>query len=464
MILFSHSFVKKVVRAVCATTNHLFTAQSPELFAYDADGNLTQDGRFTYTWNAENRLIKAETRDDLNLPSLPRHRVEYAYDHQGRMVWKEVSDVSKNCKLKTVNYLWDNWNIISETSVSTTPNSELLTSNSTHYVWGLDLSGTLQGAGGVGGLLAVIREDGVFAPAYDANGNITEDVSLTTNHYPLTTSPIAAHYEYDPFGNIVAQSGDLADTFAFRFSTKPYETETAIVHYERRPYSPPLGRFICSDPIGERGGLNLYGVAGNNAVNWRDMLGMSAMPWGDGFPFPQGGGETTSVPDYYFPTESLPLSQHYVDAFLPMPPTPVFSATGGEQHYGKNQHENYIVFYVTCPKCETAVGIQPDYSEVASCLRDNMWFGKTNFDEFARVQGLGGSVKDYPQPSVNCKGEPLEMRVFMRTRFVNDDYLSSWTGTQALLERTRRGFPSPEVGRSCYEKTKLKWQCAPCEN
>ena len=36
---------------------------------------------------------------------------------------EEVSDISKNCKLKTINFLWDNWNIISETTVSTTPHS-----------------------------------------------------------------------------------------------------------------------------------------------------------------------------------------------------------------------------------------------------------------------------------------------------------------------------------------------------
>jgi hypothetical protein len=70
---------------VTSQTGRVFVAETPESFQYDSDGNLTQDGRFDYTWNGENRLIKAETRDDLPA-SVPRLKVEYAYDHQGRMV------------------------------------------------------------------------------------------------------------------------------------------------------------------------------------------------------------------------------------------------------------------------------------------------------------------------------------------------------------------------------------------
>ena len=258
------------------STNRVFIAKTPEMFTYDADGNMTSDGRFTYTWNGENRLVKAETRADLP-PDVPRHRVTYAYDHQGRMVSKEIFDLSNNYKLETKNYVWDFWNIIAETTVSPSPipNSSFLITNCTQYAWGLDLSGTLQVAGGVGGLLAAIRDDGTFAPAYDANGNVTEYVSLTTDHSPLITSPIAAHYEYDAFGNTVAQSGTMPSAFAFRFSTKYWEPETATLHYELSPYSPSLGRWLSKDPAGERGGWNLYGFVDNTPVIAFDYLGLT---------------------------------------------------------------------------------------------------------------------------------------------------------------------------------------------
>ncbi|MBK8477426.1 MAG: RHS repeat protein, partial [Opitutaceae bacterium] len=44
--------------AVAEETRHAFVAQTPEVFVYDADGNLTSDGSWTYGWDAENRLIE----------------------------------------------------------------------------------------------------------------------------------------------------------------------------------------------------------------------------------------------------------------------------------------------------------------------------------------------------------------------------------------------------------------------
>ena len=92
----------------------------------------------------------------------------------------------------------------------------------TDNIWGLDLDGTLQGSGGVGGLLAVIRDDGVFLPAYDANGNITEYVS--------TNGTVAAHYEYSAFGEPIVTDGELAATFTHQFSTNPYYSSTWSIY------------------------------------------------------------------------------------------------------------------------------------------------------------------------------------------------------------------------------------------
>ncbi len=58
------------------------TTRPPKLFTYDADGNMTSDGRFHYFWNGENRLICASNSEVV---------VTYAYDHRGRMVRKEIS-------------------------------------------------------------------------------------------------------------------------------------------------------------------------------------------------------------------------------------------------------------------------------------------------------------------------------------------------------------------------------------
>src|SRR5206468_6016830 len=80
------------------------------------------------------------------------------------------------------------------------------------YTRGNDLSGTLEGAGGIGGLLA--RSVGITHSCYhaDANGNITYLVN--------SSQTLAASYRYDPFGNTISKSGSVADANHYRFSSK----------------------------------------------------------------------------------------------------------------------------------------------------------------------------------------------------------------------------------------------------
>lgn len=135
------------------------------------------------------------------------------------------------------------------------------------YLWGQDLSGSLDGGGGVGGLLAVAEADGAsYFPLYDANGNVSE--------YIDAAGAVAAHYLYGPFGEQLVAAGPLAESFAFRFSTKRRDGETGLLYYGMRYYEPRLGRWLSPDPAEEAGGLNLYGFLGNDGVNRWDLLGM----------------------------------------------------------------------------------------------------------------------------------------------------------------------------------------------
>ncbi len=180
--------------------------------------------------------------------------------------------------VETRRYVWDGYNIAAEIVIDeVTPST-----NVTYYTWGLDLSGTLQGAGGVGGLLAVVRNGTPYFPCYDANGNVTDYVDAYGN--------IRAHYEYSPFGEITAQSGDLADTFKFRFSTKYWDEETRSYYYGYRHYAPKLGCWLNRDPIEEKGGLNLYGFSRNAPIDKVDLLGavvidkikvVGGLPWAE---------------------------------------------------------------------------------------------------------------------------------------------------------------------------------------
>jgi len=129
----------------------------------------------------------------------------------------------------------------------------------------------MQGAGTIGGILAADLNGTTAFYCYDANGNVSDLVG--------TNGSSVAHYEYDPFGNTIAQSGTLADENPFRFSTKYLDDETGFYHYGYRYYSPELGRWISRDPIGERGGSNLVVAHRNNALTLSDPLGEDAGYW-----------------------------------------------------------------------------------------------------------------------------------------------------------------------------------------
>lgn len=70
---------------VSITTGKVFVAKSPERFSYDADGNRINDGRFSYVWDGENRLVSAESISGLP-SSAPRQKLAFGYDHQSRRV------------------------------------------------------------------------------------------------------------------------------------------------------------------------------------------------------------------------------------------------------------------------------------------------------------------------------------------------------------------------------------------
>ena len=254
------------------TANQLsqYTAIGATNPTYDADGNLTSNGTWTYTWNGENRLRTA-TKGTTT--------INFTYDYLGRLVKK---DDGTNTQV----YVYDGWTkrdsaemvqaVLAPEGLSERVPSGRERSNriatfnlqsstltlQTTYFWGLDLSGTLQGAGGVGGLL----KEGVNYPLYDANGNIVQKLN--------GTGTAVMNVDYDPFGNIIR--GTL--TGEYGFSTKPLIDGIDWYYYGFRYYDPVTGRWPSRDPIEERGGLNLYGFVKNDAIDRIDSLGLA---WGN---------------------------------------------------------------------------------------------------------------------------------------------------------------------------------------
>ena len=237
------------------TSNNLnqYTSVNTLAPSYDNEGNLLSGltptsalpdrSNLNFTYNAENRPIMVKNGNEII--------EEYAYDHGGRRVKKGNTII-----------IYDGYNAIAEYDLSSKSLKET-------YAWGLDLSNSTQGAGGVGGLLSVTdyttQTPLISYPTYDGNGNVSEYITEVDN------GSISAHYEYDSFGNVIKKTGN--SEYTYQFSTKPYDTLTGLNYYNYRLYDPTNGRWINRDPIQEKGGLNLYNFVGNNGVNSWDYLG-----------------------------------------------------------------------------------------------------------------------------------------------------------------------------------------------
>jgi RHS repeat-associated protein len=245
----------QVVSGSFTNNGNLYVPKTPEQFSYDPDGNLTNDGRFAYVWDGENRLIAMTNNTGVG----PRYGLAFAYDPQGRRIQKFVA--TNGVTIYSDKFLYDGWNLVAILN----PQSSILES----FMWGTDLSGSMHGAGGVGGLLEVsyygTQTTNCF-PAFDGNGNVMAYINVADG-----TS--VAQLDYDPFLNVIRATGPMANLIPFLGSTKYYDWESGLYYYGQRYLRD--GVWPSRDPLQEIGGLNLYGFVGNNPLCRLDIIGLS---------------------------------------------------------------------------------------------------------------------------------------------------------------------------------------------
>jgi RHS repeat-associated protein len=224
-------------------------------FAYDANGNMTNSSAgvspvFSYQYDAENRLVKALSNGVAVL--------ECWYDGAGhRIAKREVIGTQTN----SWQYIWDGWNLVAVLGV----NGKL----KEFYTRGVGI------AGDIGTLVAVRHWTNVISgPLYYLHNNHRGDVILARQG-----STTVATLDYTPYGETRTQAGSY--TPRFRFSSKEYDASTGFYHFPYRHYAPQWARWVTRDPVGERGGTDLYELTGSNPVNRIDPLGLAGgMPCG----------------------------------------------------------------------------------------------------------------------------------------------------------------------------------------
>jgi len=243
-----------------AATNGLGSTSGPSparSFLYDGAGNTTGDGQFTLTYNDRGRLVQAvkgSTTATYTLDGLgqrvkktgptsivPSGTNYFVYDEQGKLLGEYNSSGA----------------LISE------------------YVWlGTTPIAVLQGSTASPTIFYV------YADQIDRPWVITN-----------TANQIRWRWDTSPFGELAANenpSGLGAFKFNLRFPGQYRDGETGLFYNYYRDYDPQTGRYVQSDPIGLRGGLNTYAYANLNPLTFVDLFGLV----GDDI----GGGGRSSPP------------------------------------------------------------------------------------------------------------------------------------------------------------------------
>jgi len=212
---------------------------------YDLNGNMTRVASSastnTYEWVAVNRLIAIEITESGN----PLKRSEFTYDGLGRRV--RILEKENGTTISNKRYIWSGHEIAEERDSTT----GIVTKR--FFSYGEQIAGT--------------------------NYFFTRDHLGSVREMTDGTGALRARYEYDPYGRRSKILGDQDADFAFTGYYNHQVSGLQLTLY--RAYDSDSGRWLNRDPIGENGGLNLYGFVGNNPVRWVDPYGLDYGDWWD---------------------------------------------------------------------------------------------------------------------------------------------------------------------------------------
>ena len=228
-----------------ATSNNLnqYTVFDGTAFTYDADGNLSNDGDYTYTYDAFNRLTQVADATTSEV------QAAFVYDALGRRIEKIAGGVSTRFTYDSV------YRVIEEED-----GADALVAR---YTYGPSINALLTMERGANTYFYIRDQRGSVMQVRDGAGALVES------------------YDYGPYGEVSVfdSAGGAIPASAisnpFLFTGQYLDSETGLYFMRARYYSPKIGRFISRDPLGFVDSFNLYEYAVSSPVMMIDPKGLS---------------------------------------------------------------------------------------------------------------------------------------------------------------------------------------------
>ena len=126
--------------------------------------------------------------------------------------------------------------------------------------------------------IRIYEDNGSSSGAGNSVYYIQTDHLNTARAITDTTNTVVWSWLSDPFGSTAANDDPDGDgstfTYNLRFPGQYYDQETGLHYNYFRDYDPSTGRYVQSDPIGLRGGLNTFGYVEGNPLLLVDIYGL----------------------------------------------------------------------------------------------------------------------------------------------------------------------------------------------
>ncbi|MED9031505.1 RHS repeat-associated core domain-containing protein, partial [Escherichia marmotae] len=225
-------------------------------YRYDEHGRVVEkqgrSGTQSYRYDAEHRMVEVTTA---------RETYRYVYDALGRRTEKQ--HISPDGKpYNRTKFLWDGMRLAKESRPEGTSSLYIYSDQGSYEP------------------LARVDKAGKEGP--NRILYFHTDVNGAPEEMTDSDGKIVWETGYQVWGNTIQEKDHGRVEQNLRYQGQYLDRETGLHYNLHRYYDPDVGRFIVTDPIGLRGGLNLYAYA-PNPVSWIDPLGLSCLKPENGY-------------------------------------------------------------------------------------------------------------------------------------------------------------------------------------